>query len=146
MAQLNEVEEATIANVFYGIFFLVYIMATLPYVKGYHNYRAIIVQSSGLVILSVTMYYRSMKSNTDPAVTYQILYPAVVEVIAIFLSIGVSAICLFYELYMKYIKKPVESIKIQNLSTTHTTNDVATKRNNRIMDTTYDDLPPITIE
>lgn len=104
MGRLNEVEDATIANVFYAIIFLVYLMANLPYVKGYQNYRAIIVQISGLTILGVAMYYRSMKSNTDPSVTYQILDPALLEVSAIFASIGISAGCLFYELYLK-IKK-----------------------------------------
>lgn len=77
MSRLNEVEEATIANVFYSILFLVYIMSNLPYVKAYQNYRAIVVQTSGLIILSVAMYYRSMKSNTNPSVTYHILDPAI---------------------------------------------------------------------
>jgi hypothetical protein len=112
MGRLNEVEEATITNVFYAIVFLLYIIANLPYKKVYHNYRAVVVQTSGLIILSVTMFYRSMKSNTDPATTYQILDPALLEVAAIFSSLGISAGCLFYEFYLKYIQKsPIQTIK-----------------------------------
>jgi hypothetical protein len=82
-----------------------FLMVNLPYKKPYHNYRAIIIQLSGLIVLSVTMFYRSMKSNTDPAVTYQILSPAMLEVIAIFASLGVSTGCLGYEFYLKFFKK-----------------------------------------
>ena len=96
MSHFNEVEESTIVNVFYAIIFLVFLMTNLPYAKAYHNYRAIIVQLTNLIILSVTMYYRSMKSNTDPSVTYQILSPAMLEVASIFASFGISAGCLFY--------------------------------------------------
>lgn len=101
MSHYNEVEEATIVNVFYAVVFLLYLLSNTPYVKGYHNYRAIIVQMSGLIILCVTMFYRSMKSNTNPAEAYQILSPAMLEVVAIFTSLGVSAGCLCYELYLK---------------------------------------------
>lgn len=113
MSSYNEVEEATIVNVFYAIVFLLFLMVNLPYAKAYHNYRAIIIQLTGLIILSVTMYYRSMKSNTDPSVAYQILSPALLEVVGIFLSLGVSAGCLLYELVLKikqWLRKPNQDI------------------------------------
>jgi hypothetical protein len=84
---------------------MVYLMANLPYVKGYHNYRAIIVQATAISILSSIMYYRSMKSTTSPEKAYKMFAPALVEVIMIFASIGISAGCLIYEFYLKYIKQ-----------------------------------------
>lgn len=85
---------------------MLYLLANTPYKKAYHNYRAVLCQSTGLVILSVTMYYRSMKSNTPADVAFRILSPALLEVVMIFLCIGASAGCLGYELYLKFQKKP----------------------------------------
>lgn len=52
------------------------------------------------------MFYRSMKSNTPPAITYLITTPALGQIAMIALSIGVSAVCLVYEFYCKWFKKP----------------------------------------
>lgn len=57
---------------------MMYLMTNLPYVKGYHNHRAVIIQATGIAILSTTMYYRSMKSTTSPEKTYKIIAPALV--------------------------------------------------------------------
>lgn len=108
MSRLNEVEEATIFNVFLGIIFTLYMIANLPFRRGYQNYRAIVVQSTALVILCITMYYRSMKGNSSAEATYKIVKPGLIELSMIVLSFAVSAVCLGYEFYLKYIKKPLE--------------------------------------
>lgn len=100
-AALNETEEMTIVNVFMGILFMMYLAANLPYVKAYHNYRAIIVQLSSLAVLAVTMYYRSMKSFATPDAIFHYLTPAFLEIILMFGCVGVSVGCLAYELYLK---------------------------------------------
>ena len=137
MSHFNEVEESTIVNVFYAIIFLVFLMASIPYAKAYHNYRAIIVQLTNLIILSVTMYYRSMKSNTDPSVTYQIQSPAMLEVVSIFASLGISAGCLFYELIMRLkecLKKPEDKIaQAERSNHLRTEDDLAERARNEIV-------------
>ena len=137
MSHFNEVEESTIVNVFYAIIFLVFLMASIPYAKAYHNYRAIIVQLTNLIILSVTMYYRSMKSNTDPSVTYQIQSPAMLEVVSIFASLGISAGCLFYELIMRLkecLKKPEDRIaQAERSNHLRTEDDLAERARNEIV-------------
>ena len=97
-------EEATITNVFYAVIFMMYLLVNVPYKDGYHNYRAIVHQGTQLTILSVTMFYRSMKSTTAPDSAYTILRPAIIEIFAIFLCIALSAGSLVYELYLKYKK------------------------------------------
>ena len=101
LSHQNEVEESTITNVFLGIIFTLYLLANKPYKKAYHNYRAVFCQLTGLTILCVTMYYRSMKSNTPPDVAYRIFSPAILQIVMIFGCIGISAGCLGYELYLK---------------------------------------------
>lgn len=96
MSRLNEVEEATILNVFMAIIFMLYLMTNLPYKQAYQNYRAIIVQATMLVILSVTMFYRSMKGNTSPAITYKIIVPGLIQLGSIAFTMVVSAVCLGY--------------------------------------------------
>lgn len=96
MSRLNEVEEATITNVFYAVIFMMYLMVNVPYKDGYHNYRAIIHGGTQLTILSVTMFYRSMKSTSAPDAAYTIFTPAILEIAAIFLCIGSSAGSLVY--------------------------------------------------
>ena len=100
-AGLNEYEEMTVVNLFIGVIFTVYLWANLPYRKGYHNYRALVIQITFLVVLSVTMYYRSMKSNASPDAVFHVLTPALLEVIMIFCCIGLSMGCLAYEIYLK---------------------------------------------
>lgn len=102
LSHQNDVEESTISNLFFAIIFMMYVLANRPYKKGYQNYRAAFCQLTAIVVLSVTMYYRSMKSNTPPDVAYRILSPALLEIVMIFGCIAISAGCLGYELYLKY--------------------------------------------
>lgn len=93
---LNEYEDMTIVNLFIGILYILYLGANLPYRKAYHNYRAIVIQATGVMILIITMYYRSMKSYTQPDTVFRIFTPAYIEIILIGACIGVSAGCLAY--------------------------------------------------
>ena len=97
----NDIEEATIVNVFVGIVFVLSAISNKPFKHTYHNYRAATVHLSGLVVLSVTMYYRSMKSNTPLSETSMIFAPAFLELVAIFATIGVSTVVTGYDLYLK---------------------------------------------
>lgn len=105
MSQMNEVEEATIVNFFIGVVFIMYLMTNTPYIKGYHNYRSMFDQAAILCSLFVAMYYRSMKSTTASAIATQILDPALLSVVTLYASLGVSAACLGYELYLKFRKQ-----------------------------------------
>lgn len=84
---------------------MVFIFANIPYIKVYHNYRALVIQAAQLGILCITMYYRSMKSTTSLEITSKLFTPALVEMSLMFASVGISAGCLFYELYLKYVRK-----------------------------------------
>lgn len=108
MSQMNEVEEATIINFFLAMIFGMYLLTNTPYMYGYQNYRAMVDHSSILVSLFVAMFYRSMKSTTDIAVASQILDPALLSVVSLYLSLGVSAAALGYELYLKFRKQEVK--------------------------------------
>lgn len=109
-SKMNEIEEATIFNVFACILFLVYAASNMPFKKPYHNYRTVIVHLAELVVLSVTMYYRSMKSTTPVVERSFIASPAILELVAIFLAFGVSAACCAYEFYLR-VKEFVEMFK-----------------------------------
>lgn len=85
-----------------------FIFANIPFNKVYHNYRALVIQAAELGILCIIMYYRSMKSTTPLEVTVRLNTPAIVQVFLMLASVGISAGCLFYELYLKYIKKEPE--------------------------------------
>ena len=97
MSAQNEVEEATIINVFICILFTLYSASNKPFIKAYSNYRTALVHAGELTVLSVAMYYRSMKSNTPFEEKSKILAPAYLELAVIFLS----AVCMGYELYLK---------------------------------------------
>ena len=59
----NYSSSITIINVFLSILFLVYLLINTPFKRGYHNYRAVVVEGTTLIILGVGMYYRSMKAQ-----------------------------------------------------------------------------------
>lgn len=50
-----------------------------------------------------------MKSTTPIEITARLYAPALIEVFLMFSSVGISAGCLFYELYLKYVKKEPEA-------------------------------------
>lgn len=65
IAYQNAYPTITIINVFLSILFLMYLWVNTPFRAGYQNYRAFIAELSTLTILSVGMYYRSMKANSQ---------------------------------------------------------------------------------
>ena len=109
MSQLNEIEEATIAIFFVAVVYLVYVLASVPFKSGMMNYRSVVVQLSAVSVVGVTMYYRSMKSTTDPAAVSLLLEPAYFEIVVVYLASGISTLSLINEVYLK-IKKPVERV------------------------------------
>lgn len=88
-------------GVFISIVFVLTAISNKPFKSTYHNYRAATVHLSELVVMSVTMYYRSMKSNTPLAETSMLFGPAFLELAAILATLGVSTAVTGYELYLK---------------------------------------------
>jgi hypothetical protein len=63
LATMNEDDLSTLIVLAFSLAFLLYNLVNLPFLKAYHNYRANICHLSQFVILFITMYYRSMKSE-----------------------------------------------------------------------------------
>lgn len=55
--------------------YLIYLLTNIPYRRGVHNYRTIIVHLAILLVFGNTMYYRSMRTNHPIVTTTQILAP-----------------------------------------------------------------------
>jgi hypothetical protein len=92
----NEAEESTIVAFFVGIFFTVYQWGNIPFKNGYHNYRMIIAQLTIMAGLLIGMYYRSMKSTTAIEERTNVVAPAYLLAILLFLCIVVSMAALIY--------------------------------------------------
>jgi hypothetical protein len=60
---MNEFETSTIIATFFSITVLMFTLINLPFKDAYQNYRAVFCNTTIMVVLFVTMYYRSMKSN-----------------------------------------------------------------------------------
>jgi hypothetical protein len=79
-----------------SIAFLLYNLINLPYLKAYHNYRAIICHLTQFICLFVTMYYRSMMSSTSYTAMANIYTPVYLEMACICISLVVSLAVLVY--------------------------------------------------
>ena len=58
-----------------------------------------------MISLFVAMYYRSMKSTTEISAYSQLLDPAALLVVVLYGSLGISAGCMGYEMYLKFRKQ-----------------------------------------
>lgn len=96
MSTQNESEEGTILAVFLTMLFVLYATANKPFLRVRENYRTAVVHIGELTVLSVAMYYRSMKSNTPVAERSQILAPATLELATICLVLVASAVTVGY--------------------------------------------------
>jgi hypothetical protein len=96
----NESELSTLIVLALSLFFLLYNLVNLPFLKAYHNYRANICHLSQFVVLFVAMYYRSMMSTTSIDSTAFTFSPVYVEYACIVVSLVVSFIVLIYEIYL----------------------------------------------
>lgn len=96
----NENELSTLLVLGFSILWLLYNLVNLPFKKAYHNYRANLCHLTQFICLFVTMYYRSMKSTSDPTAVSTIYSPVYIEYCCISLSFLISIIVLFYEIYI----------------------------------------------
>lgn len=104
LSTFNEVEEATILNVFLAIVFVLYTAGNLFFKKVYNNYHTVSVRVGELVVLSVAMYERSMRSNTRPAKRYSHSTPGMLELAVLISSVGIATGISMYEAYVKLIQ------------------------------------------
>lgn len=63
IAAMNEYDISTLIATFFSIAVLMYTLINLPFKDAYQNYRAVLCNTTIMIVLFVTMYYRSMKSN-----------------------------------------------------------------------------------
>lgn len=110
MSQLNESPNVTIVCFFLAICFLMYQVSNLPFIEGYHNYRAITQQVTLIAVVGIAMFYRSMRNNQPVAVASQILEPAYLQIIGLYLCVVLSAGCLGYEMYIKFLQGWVNNL------------------------------------
>ena len=101
MMYLGTMSESDISSIVILVFTLGFIMYTLihlPFISAYHNYRASLIHFTELIILFVTMYYRSFRANSSILETNNILDPILIQLVAIFICILVSIACLIYDI------------------------------------------------
>lgn len=72
----NEEELSTLFGVGITLAFLLYNLINLPFSKAYHNYRGCICHITQFITIFVSMFYRSMKSTSDPSTVPYIFLPA----------------------------------------------------------------------
>ena len=101
MSMDNESDQSTLLILAISMSFVMYNIINLSYKKFYHNYRANISHLTHLIILIVTNYYRSMKSNTPLTVKALINTPAIIEIVFIGLCVGVALLNAVYEVVVK---------------------------------------------
>lgn len=100
VATMNEDQLSALIVLAISILFLLYNLVNLPYAKAYHNYRANICHLTQFVCLFVTLYYRSMTSSIDYTFVAKYFNAAYLEIGCICLSLIVSMLVLFYEIYI----------------------------------------------
>ncbi len=76
LAYSNDDDLSTLFTLGCSLFFLVYNLVNLPFAKAYHNYRACLCHLAQFITIFVAMYYRSMKSTTEPSLVAAIFSPA----------------------------------------------------------------------
>ena len=75
MATMNEDNLSTLVVLVLSIYFLLYNLVNLPFIRAYHNYRANIRHLSQFLILYVAMYYRTMADGSNSVYLDTILNP-----------------------------------------------------------------------
>lgn len=81
---------------------MLYFVVNFPYNSPLHNYRSSIVHMTNIVIILTSNYYRSMKMNTEISIKSRLHGLAILELLMIGVSVGISFIAVFYELYQLY--------------------------------------------
>ena len=90
----------------FSMLWIVYNLANLPFRQAYQNYRANIVHVSQLVILMVGNYYDSMLETELLETKAYKFRGAEIQMIALYVSVGFSAVCLVYDVCV-FVKEKV---------------------------------------
>lgn len=84
----------------FSILWLSYNFVNLPFRKAYQNYRANVCHIAQFVILMVANYYDSLLSNEPWEKRGHEFRGAEIQIWAIYIAIGVSGVCLVYDIYL----------------------------------------------
>lgn len=95
----SDYDESTLIILAFSLAFMMYTIVNLPFTNVFQNYRCSLIHITMLFTLLTTNYYRSMKSTTPIEVKGRIYTPAIIELILMVSSIGISFIVLVYEIY-----------------------------------------------
>ena len=85
------------------MFYMLYTLLNLPFRQAYQNYRSNLCHLTQLIILVVGNYYDSMMFNEPWEKKAYLFNAAEIQLAAIYITVGFSAICLAYDIVM-YIK------------------------------------------
>ena len=98
-----------------SMFFMLYTLVNLPFKQAYQNYRSNLCHLSQLIILVVGNYYGNMMFNEPWEKKAYLFNAAEVQLVAIYITVGFSAICLVYDIVVyvksKFIKPGKNKIK-----------------------------------
>lgn len=93
---LNDSDIGPMFPFFVSVAFFMYQISNVPFRKGYNNYRAISYQVGIMVLLWISMYYRSMKKNVPVVEVSQILFTGVLQILVVFACTLIGCACLVY--------------------------------------------------
>lgn len=113
MAYGNEQNYQSLLILAVSMTYIMYNIVNLPFSQAYQNYRANLCHCTQLVTLLVSNFYVAMKANEPISVKSKIFTPAKLEVVMIVLCLLISAVCLFYEIFL-FFKGKCKSKKIGN--------------------------------
>ena len=115
----NDWNEGAFFAIVFSFFFLVFNIANLPFRNVRDNYRSVLIHITQFVVLYVTNYYRSMKSNTPMGTKAHIHTPVYIELSLISLCVVVSLGVAVYDVYRfvtKFMRKDKKIINNTNAS------------------------------
>lgn len=75
LSTMNEDNLSTLLVLLVSIYFLLYNLVNLPFLKAYHNYRANVCHLTQFMILYLTMFYRSMNQGASSNDLDAMIYP-----------------------------------------------------------------------
>ena len=100
MSTMNEDILSTLLVLLISIYFIIYNLVNLPFIKAYHNYRANVCHLSHFSILFIPMYYRSMNEGYSLNQLNSLVNPVYFELAALGLCLAVSAVVLVVDIYV----------------------------------------------
>ncbi len=100
IAVKNEYVMSSLVMVGFGMLWMLYNLANLPFKQAYQNYRANFCHISQLLILMVSNYYDSMLETELLEKKAYKFTAAEIEIAAVYVCVGFSGLCLVYDSVM----------------------------------------------